>query len=139
MTIKNDRTFTEWCKVKNARLESTSNTCDRLEKKLQVKNDQLDFSINQINDQLTILKNHVLEIVNNTNIFATHLARSDSERNKLKNEIIAHVEQIHKNYEPNSHMTRNSTPLTEEKLSVEKSSTPFPGENVISARDIMKL
>ncbi|MBW0571636.1 hypothetical protein O181_111351, partial [Austropuccinia psidii MF-1] len=49
-----------------------------------------DLSIANINDQLTILKNHVLEIVDNTNTFATNLARRDSERQKLKEVIIAH-------------------------------------------------
>ncbi|MBW0532874.1 hypothetical protein O181_072589 [Austropuccinia psidii MF-1] len=93
-----------------------------------------DLSIFKMNDQLKILKDHVLEIVENTNQFATHLAKSDSERQKLKNEIIANVEQIHKNYVP--HMPRHSTPLTEEKLSVKESLTPFLGENVISAKNI---
>ncbi|MBW0571626.1 hypothetical protein O181_111341 [Austropuccinia psidii MF-1] len=96
-----------------------------------------DLSIFKMNDQLKILKDHVLEIVENTNQFATHLAKSDSERQKLKNEIIANVEQIHKNYVP--HMPRHSTPLTEEKLSVKGSLIPFLGENVISAKDIPKL
>ncbi|MBW0524952.1 hypothetical protein O181_064667 [Austropuccinia psidii MF-1] len=36
-------------------------------------------------------------------------------------------------------MPRNSTPLTEEKLSVKESLTPFQGENVISAKNICKL
>ncbi|MBW0575713.1 hypothetical protein O181_115428 [Austropuccinia psidii MF-1] len=31
--LKNDRTFTEWCKVTNSRLESISNTRDRIERK----------------------------------------------------------------------------------------------------------
>ncbi|MBW0539970.1 hypothetical protein O181_079685 [Austropuccinia psidii MF-1] len=96
-----------------------------------------DLSILNINDQLKILKDHVLKIAKNTNQFATHLAKSDSERQKLKNEIIANLEQIHNNYEP--HMPRNSTPLKEEKLSVKESVTPFLGENVISAKDIPKL
>ncbi|MBW0574654.1 hypothetical protein O181_114369 [Austropuccinia psidii MF-1] len=98
-----------------------------------------DLSITKINDQLKIIKNNVLEIVDNTNPFATHLARSDSERQKLKDEIIAHVEHIHKNYEPNSHNPRDSTPLTEEKDSVKGSLTPFLGENSKSAKDIPKL
>ncbi|MBW0552269.1 hypothetical protein O181_091984, partial [Austropuccinia psidii MF-1] len=71
------------------------------------------------------------------NQFATHLAQSDSERQKLKNEIIANVEQIHKNYEP--HIPRHSTPFTEEKISVKGSLTPFLGENFIYAKDIPKL
>ncbi|MBW0550468.1 hypothetical protein O181_090183 [Austropuccinia psidii MF-1] len=96
-----------------------------------------DLSILNINDQLGILKYHVLEIINNTNQFTTHLARSDSERQKLKNEIIANVEQINKNYEP--HIPRNYKPLTEEKLSVKGSLTPFLGENPICAKNIPKL
>ncbi|MBW0545471.1 hypothetical protein O181_085186 [Austropuccinia psidii MF-1] len=90
-----------------------------------------------MNDQLKILKYHVLEIVENTNQFATNLAKSDSERQKLKTEIIANVEKIHKNYVP--HMPRNSTPLTEENLSVKGSLTPLLRENAISAKDIPKL
>ncbi|MBW0505794.1 hypothetical protein O181_045509 [Austropuccinia psidii MF-1] len=96
-----------------------------------------DLFILSINDQLRILKDYVFEIPQNTNQFATHLAKSDSERQKLKNEIIANVEQIHKKYEP--HMPRYSTPLTEEKLSVKGSLTPFLGDNVISAKDVPKL
>ncbi|MBW0507778.1 hypothetical protein O181_047493 [Austropuccinia psidii MF-1] len=96
-----------------------------------------DCSIFKTNDQLKILQDHVLKIVENTNQFATHLAKSDSERQKLNNEIIANVEQIHKNYEP--HMPRHSTPLTEEKLSVKGSFTPLLGENVVSIKDIPKL
>ncbi|MBW0470345.1 hypothetical protein O181_010060 [Austropuccinia psidii MF-1] len=121
----NDKTFTECCKVKNARLESVLNKCDRIQKKCKVKNDELeDIYISHINDQLLILKNHVLEIVDNTNLFATHLARSDSERQKQKNEIIAHVEKINKNYETNTQMKRHSTPFTEEKPCVNESLTP---------------
>ncbi|MBW0574767.1 hypothetical protein O181_114482 [Austropuccinia psidii MF-1] len=96
-----------------------------------------DLSIFKMNDQLKTLKDHVLEIIENTNQFATHLAKSDSERQKLKNEIIANVEQIHKNYVP--HIPRHSTPFTEEKRSVKGSFTPFLGANVISAKDILKL
>ncbi|MBW0559130.1 hypothetical protein O181_098845 [Austropuccinia psidii MF-1] len=96
-----------------------------------------DLSILNINDQLIIIKDNVLEIINNTNKFATHLAKSDSERQKLKNEIIANVEKTHKNYEP--HMPRNSTPLTEENCSVKGSLTPFLGENPICAKDIAKM
>ncbi|MBW0572707.1 hypothetical protein O181_112422 [Austropuccinia psidii MF-1] len=96
-----------------------------------------DLSILNINDQLRILKDHVFEIINNTNQFVTHLAKSESERQKLKNEIIANVEQTHKNYEP--HMPRHSIPLTEEKLSVKGSLTPFLVENPICAKDIPKL
>ncbi|MBW0548432.1 hypothetical protein O181_088147 [Austropuccinia psidii MF-1] len=96
-----------------------------------------DLSILNINDQLRILKDHVLEIAKNTNHFATHLEKSDGERQKLKDEIIANVEQIHKNWEPD--MPRHSTPLTEEKTSVKGSFTPFLGENIISEKDIPKL
>ncbi|MBW0580951.1 hypothetical protein O181_120666 [Austropuccinia psidii MF-1] len=96
-----------------------------------------DLSILNINYQLEILKYHVLEIINNTNQFATDLAKSDSEKKKLKNEIIANVEQMHENYEP--HMPKHSTPFTEEKHSVEGSLTPFLGENPICAKDTPKL
>ncbi|MBW0590634.1 hypothetical protein O181_130349 [Austropuccinia psidii MF-1] len=119
-------------------LELLTNTCNRTESKYQVQNDEMeDLSILNINDQLKILEDHVLEIAKITNHFATHLVKSDIERQKLKNEIIANVEQIHKNYEP--HMPRHSTPLTEEKIPVKESLTPFLGENVISANNIPKL
>ncbi|MBW0517796.1 hypothetical protein O181_057511 [Austropuccinia psidii MF-1] len=95
------------------------------------------LSISNINDQLKLLEDHVLEIAENTNQFAAHLAKSESERHKLKNEIIANEEKIHTNYEP--HVPRHSTPLTEEKLSAKEILTPFLGENVISAKDIPKL
>ncbi|MBW0524138.1 hypothetical protein O181_063853 [Austropuccinia psidii MF-1] len=98
-----------------------------------------DISTTNINDQNNILTNHVLEVIANTNQFAINLARSDSERQKLKDEIIAHLEQIHKNYEPNPHIPRHSTPLTEEKLPVKGSLRSFLGENSISAKDITKL
>ncbi|MBW0565038.1 hypothetical protein O181_104753 [Austropuccinia psidii MF-1] len=135
---RNDKKYTEWYQLTNVKLDSITNTCDRIESKCQVKNDEMeDLSILNINDQLRILKDHVLEITKNTNQFATHLAKSESERQKLKNEIISNVEQIHKNYEP--HMPRDFTPLTEEKPSVKGSLTPFLVENVISAKDILKL
>ncbi|MBW0564688.1 hypothetical protein O181_104403 [Austropuccinia psidii MF-1] len=136
--MRNDKRYTEWYKLKNVRLDSITNTCDRIESKCQAQNDEIkDISILNINDQLKILKDYVLEIINNTNQLATHLAKSDSERQKLKNEIIANVEQIHKNYDPN--MPRHSTPLTEEKPSVKGSLTPFLGENPICAKDIPTL
>ncbi|MBW0514578.1 hypothetical protein O181_054293 [Austropuccinia psidii MF-1] len=135
---RNDKKHTGWYQLTNVRVDSIINTCDRLESKFQVQNDQMeDLSIFNINNQLIILKNHIFEISEHTNQFATHLAKSDSERQKLKNEIIANVEQIHKNYEP--HMPRHSTPLTEEKLSVKGSFTPLLGENVVSVKDIPKL
>ncbi|MBW0521255.1 hypothetical protein O181_060970 [Austropuccinia psidii MF-1] len=132
----NDRTFTEWCRVADMRLESISNTCDRIERKCQVKNDKLE---NHIDEKLIILNEHLLEIVDNTKRFATHLARSDSESQKLKNEINAHVDQIHKNYEPNLHIPRHSTPFNKENLLVKETLTPFLRENLISERDIPKL
>ncbi|MBW0565990.1 hypothetical protein O181_105705 [Austropuccinia psidii MF-1] len=133
---RNDKKHTEQYQLKNVRLDLIINTCDRIESKW--KSDEMeDLSIFNINDQLKILKDHILEIVENTIQFATHLAKSDSERQKLENEIIANMEQIHKNYEP--HMPRNSTPFTEEKHSFKESFTPLLGENFISAKDIPKL
>ncbi|MBW0500106.1 hypothetical protein O181_039821 [Austropuccinia psidii MF-1] len=82
------------------------------------------------------MRTHVGEIVNNTNLSSIYLARSDSERHKLKNEIIAHIEQTYRNYEPNSHIPRHSTPLTEERVPMKESLTPFLGENAICAKDI---
>ncbi|MBW0537959.1 hypothetical protein O181_077674, partial [Austropuccinia psidii MF-1] len=135
---KNDKQSAEMHKSVITTLKLLTNTCDRIESKYQVQNDEMeDLYILNINDQLKVLKDHVLEIAKNTKQFATHLAKSESERKKSKNEIIANVEQIHKNYEP--HMPRNSKPLTEEKPSVKGSLTPFLGENVISAKDIPKL
>ncbi|MBW0558810.1 hypothetical protein O181_098525 [Austropuccinia psidii MF-1] len=135
---RNDKKYTEWYHLTNVRLDSITNTCDRIESKFQVQNDEIeDLSILKINDQLRILKDHVLETTKNTNQFATHLAKSDSESQKLKDEIIANVEQTHNNYQP--HIPRHSTPLTEEKHSVKGSLTPFLGENVISEKDIPKL
>ncbi|MBW0530088.1 hypothetical protein O181_069803 [Austropuccinia psidii MF-1] len=135
---RNDKNYTEWYRLTNVRLDSITNTSDRIESKFQAQNDDMeDLSILNINDQLRILKDHVLEVINNTNQFATHLAKSDSERQKLKNEIISNVEQTHKNYEP--HMPRHSTPLTEIKPSVKGSLTPFLRKNPICAKDILKL
>ncbi|MBW0575715.1 hypothetical protein O181_115430 [Austropuccinia psidii MF-1] len=104
---RNDKRYTEWYQLANARIDSIINTY------------------------------HVLEIVENTSPFATHVAKSDSERQKLKNEIIANVTQIHKNYVP--HMPRHSAALTEEKNSVKGSLTPLLAENVISANNIPKV
>ncbi|MBW0470543.1 hypothetical protein O181_010258 [Austropuccinia psidii MF-1] len=137
---KNDRHSSEWHKSTTARHISISNTCERIESKYQVQDDEIeDISAKNINDQLKILKNNVLQVVDNTNQFAIHLARSDSETQKLKDEIHGHMEQIYKNYEPNPHRPRHSTPLTEEKTSLKGSLTPFLGENAISAKDIPKL
>ncbi|MBW0518957.1 hypothetical protein O181_058672 [Austropuccinia psidii MF-1] len=123
-----------------AKLELLTNTGDRIESKYHVKDDEMeDFSTRNINDQLRVLKDYVLAVAENTSQLETHLARSDSERKKSKKEILAQVEQIHKNYESNPHMPRHSTPLTEEKIFVKESLTPFLGENVISAKDIPEL
>ncbi|MBW0581489.1 hypothetical protein O181_121204 [Austropuccinia psidii MF-1] len=100
---------------------------------------QEDFSTRNIKDQLRALKDYVLAVAGNTSQFATHLTRSDCEREKLEEKILAQVEKIHKNYESNPHLPRHSTPLTEEKPSVNKILTPFLGQNVISAKDIPKL
>ncbi|MBW0589026.1 hypothetical protein O181_128741 [Austropuccinia psidii MF-1] len=79
----NDQQYTEWYQLKNVRLDSITNTCERIESKCQVQNDEMeDLSILNINDQLRILRDHVLEITKNTNQFATHLAKSDSEMKK---------------------------------------------------------
>ncbi|MBW0481635.1 hypothetical protein O181_021350 [Austropuccinia psidii MF-1] len=135
---RNDKKYIEWYQLTNVRLNSIINTCEGIKSKFQVQNEEMeDPLIFNINDQLKILKDHILEIVKKTNKFATHLAKSYSEKQKLKNEIIANVEQIHKNYDP--HMPRRSTPLTEENLSVKESFNPLLGENVISAKDICKL
>ncbi|MBW0576559.1 hypothetical protein O181_116274 [Austropuccinia psidii MF-1] len=135
---KHDKKYTEWYELTNAKFDSIINACSRIESTCQIQNDEMeDLSIFKMNDQLKTLQDHVLKIVENTNQFATHLAKSDSERQKLKNEIIANVEQIHKNYEP--HMPRHSTPLTEEKRSVKGSFTPLLGENIVSVKDIPKL
>ncbi|MBW0500798.1 hypothetical protein O181_040513 [Austropuccinia psidii MF-1] len=135
---RNDKRCNEWYQLTNVRLDSITNTCDRIESKCQVQNDEMeDLSILNINDQLRILKDHVLEKTKNTKQFATHLEKSDNERQKLKNKIIENVKQIHKDYEP--HMPRHSTPFTEEKRYVKASFTPFLGENVISVKDIPKL
>ncbi|MBW0555655.1 hypothetical protein O181_095370 [Austropuccinia psidii MF-1] len=135
---RDDNTYTEWYQLTNFRLDSINNTCDTIESKCQVKNDGMEYlSLLNINDQLRILKDHVLEINKNTNQFATHLTKSDSERQKLKDENIANLEQIHKNSE--THMPRNSTPFNEERLSVKGSLTTFLGENITSAKDNTKL
>ncbi|MBW0543963.1 hypothetical protein O181_083678 [Austropuccinia psidii MF-1] len=114
---KNNKHSSEWHKYTIARLQLISNKCDRIEIKHQVQDDEMeDLSTTNINDQLKIPKNQVLTVVDNTNQFTMHLARSDSERQKLKDEMLSHVEQINKSYEPNQHMPRHYTPLTEEKL-----------------------
>ncbi|MBW0561390.1 hypothetical protein O181_101105 [Austropuccinia psidii MF-1] len=135
---RNDKTSTEWYKLTNVGLDSITNTCDRIESKCQFQENKIgDISISHINEQLEILRSQVLEIITNTNQFATHLEKSDSERKKLKNKIIANVKQIKNNYEPD--ISRHSTSLTEEKLPVKGSLTPFLGENPICAKEIPKL
>ncbi|MBW0465887.1 hypothetical protein O181_005602 [Austropuccinia psidii MF-1] len=137
---KNDKHSSEMHKYVISKLESLTNTCDRIESEYHIQDDEMeDFSTRNINDQLRVLKDYVVAVAQNTSQFAKHLARSDIERRKLKEEILTQVEQIHKNYESNPHMPRNYTPLNEEKLSVKESLTPFLGENVISAKDIPKL
>ncbi|MBW0568366.1 hypothetical protein O181_108081 [Austropuccinia psidii MF-1] len=121
---RNNRKFTEWYQLTNEKIDSIINTCNRIENTFQVQNDEMeDLSIFKMNDQLKTLQDHVFKIVESTNQFTTHLAKSDSERQTLKNEIIANVEQIHKNYEPN--MPRHSQTLTEEKISAKGSFTPL--------------
>ncbi|MBW0534659.1 hypothetical protein O181_074374 [Austropuccinia psidii MF-1] len=86
---RNDKTYTEWYQLTNVRLDSIITTCEKIESKFQVQNDEMeDLSILNINDQLRILKDQLSETTKNTNQFATHLARSDSEKQKLNNEII---------------------------------------------------
>ncbi|MBW0487109.1 hypothetical protein O181_026824 [Austropuccinia psidii MF-1] len=86
------------------------------------------------------LKEHVPDIAHNKNPFTTHLERSYNERNKLKEEIIAQVNQINKTYGPTSNMLRFSTFLTKGNLSPEKSVDPFlrdtPGEIPFTTMDI---
>ncbi|MBW0508573.1 hypothetical protein O181_048288 [Austropuccinia psidii MF-1] len=38
---RNDKTYTEWYQLTNFRLESITNTCDRIESKCQVQNDEM--------------------------------------------------------------------------------------------------
>ncbi|MBW0581523.1 hypothetical protein O181_121238 [Austropuccinia psidii MF-1] len=78
---KNDKQSAEMHKSVITTLELVTDTCDRIESKYQAQiNEMEDVSILNINDQLKILKEHVLEIAENTNQFATHLAKSDSKR-----------------------------------------------------------
>ncbi|MBW0535685.1 hypothetical protein O181_075400 [Austropuccinia psidii MF-1] len=72
----NDKEYTELYKLTIVRLDSITNTCDRIESKCQAQNNEMDYlSILNINNQLKILQDGVLEIINNTNQFATHLAK----------------------------------------------------------------
>ncbi|MBW0466108.1 hypothetical protein O181_005823 [Austropuccinia psidii MF-1] len=137
---KNNKHSAKLNKSTIAKLELISDKCDRIESKYQVQDDEMeDISTTNINDQLMLLKNHLLKVVDNTNQFPIHFERSDSERQTLKDEILAHVEQIHKSYEPKPHMPRHSTPLAEDKISVKGSLKPFLGENAISTKDIPRF
>ncbi|MBW0586458.1 hypothetical protein O181_126173 [Austropuccinia psidii MF-1] len=110
---KNDKHSAEIHKFLIAKLELLSSTCDRIESEYHVQDDEMeDFSTRNIIDQLRVLKDYVFSVAENTSQFATHLARSDSERKRLKEEILAQVDKIHNNYESNPHMPRHSTPLT---------------------------
>ncbi|MBW0548050.1 hypothetical protein O181_087765 [Austropuccinia psidii MF-1] len=136
----NAKNYAEMHKSLINKLESLTSTCDRIESKYHVQDDEMeDLSIRHNNDQLKTLKDNVMAVVKNKDQFATNLARSESQRQKLKDEILAQMEQINKNYESKPHMQRDSTPLAEENLSVNGSMTPFLGKNVISAKDIPKL
>ncbi|MBW0551456.1 hypothetical protein O181_091171 [Austropuccinia psidii MF-1] len=136
----NDKHSAEIHKSVLAKLELLTNTCDRIESKYHVQDDEMeDFSTRNNSDQLRVLKNYVVAVAENTSQFATHLETTESERKKLKEEILEKVEKIHKNYESNPHIQRHSTPLTEENLYVKESLTPFLGANVISAKDILRL
>ncbi|MBW0514801.1 hypothetical protein O181_054516 [Austropuccinia psidii MF-1] len=96
---KNDKNSSEMHKSVIAKLELPTNTCDRIESKYHVQDDEMEnVSTRNINDQLRVLRGYVVAVAENTSQFATHLARSNSERKKLKEEILAQVEQIHKNY-----------------------------------------
>ncbi|MBW0501564.1 hypothetical protein O181_041279 [Austropuccinia psidii MF-1] len=136
---KNNKNSAELHKSTIAKLELISNTSGRIESKYQVEDDEVEYlSTTNINDQLKVLKNHVLIVANNTNQVSIHFARSDSERQKFKHEILAHVEQIHKSYESNPHIPIHYTPFSEEKP-LKESLNPFLGENAITAKYIPKL
>ncbi|MBW0574790.1 hypothetical protein O181_114505 [Austropuccinia psidii MF-1] len=94
----------------SSKLELLINTCDRIESKYHVQDDEMEerFTRN-INEKCRPLEDYVLAVAENKSQFATHLARSDSERKKLKEEILAQVEQIHNNCESNPPMPRHST------------------------------
>ncbi|MBW0579750.1 hypothetical protein O181_119465 [Austropuccinia psidii MF-1] len=71
---KNNKHPVELHKSAIAKLESISNTCDQIDSKSQVQDDEMEYlSTTNINDQFKILKNHVLTVVDNTNQFAIHL------------------------------------------------------------------
>ncbi|MBW0501679.1 hypothetical protein O181_041394 [Austropuccinia psidii MF-1] len=94
----NDRASSELNKFKIDRLDIICNTCDRIESKCQVQDDEIDEIFTAtINEQPTFIGNHVLEVFKHTNQLSKNLERSDSERQKLKDKILTHVEQINKN------------------------------------------
>ncbi|MBW0505983.1 hypothetical protein O181_045698 [Austropuccinia psidii MF-1] len=86
---RNDKKDTELYQLTNFRLDSIINTCDRIDSKCQVQSDEMeDLSILNINDQLRVLKDHILEITKNTNQFATHLEKTNTCTKKTKiNEV----------------------------------------------------
>ncbi|MBW0541818.1 hypothetical protein O181_081533 [Austropuccinia psidii MF-1] len=92
----NDKTSGDWHKLTPSRLESISNTCDRIEHKYQVQDYGMeDLFIKNINDQLTVLKTHILEIVNNANLFATQLTRTNTCIKKTKINEVQVIEEVH--------------------------------------------
>ncbi|MBW0571180.1 hypothetical protein O181_110895 [Austropuccinia psidii MF-1] len=136
---KNKKHSAELHKSTIAKLELISNTCERIESKYQVQDGEMeDHSTKNMNEKVEVLKNHVLTVVDNTNQFSIHLARSDSEKQKFKDEELANQEQIHNSYETNPHIPRHSTTFTEDKHSVKGSLNPFLGENAISEKVIPK-
>ncbi|MBW0523291.1 hypothetical protein O181_063006 [Austropuccinia psidii MF-1] len=57
----NDKMYTEWYELTNVRIDSITNTCDIIQFKCKVHNDEMeDLSILNINDELRILKYYVL-------------------------------------------------------------------------------
>ncbi|MBW0568082.1 hypothetical protein O181_107797 [Austropuccinia psidii MF-1] len=90
---KNDKHSAETHKSVISKLGLLTNTCDRIESKFHVQDDEMeDFSTRNIKDQLRALRGYVVAVVESTSQFSTHLAKSDSERKKLKEEILAQVE-----------------------------------------------
>ncbi|MBW0524087.1 hypothetical protein O181_063802 [Austropuccinia psidii MF-1] len=82
---KNDKNSSEMNKSILAKPQILTNTCHRIESKYHVQDDEMeDFSTRNINDSLRFLKDYVLAVAENTSQFDTHLARSESERKKLK-------------------------------------------------------
>ncbi|MBW0490801.1 hypothetical protein O181_030516 [Austropuccinia psidii MF-1] len=72
----NDRISADWHKLTTTRADLISNSCDIIGSRCQVQNEEMeDISISNINDQLKFLKNHALEIVDNTNIFCHTLSK----------------------------------------------------------------